>query len=84
MENIKIGIVIKFFSKPSVAAMEITDGTLNVGDRIRIHGATTDFEQSVDSMQVENSTITEAKKGDRIGIKVNDKVREHDIVYKII
>lgn len=84
MENIKIGIVIKFFSKPSVAAMEITDGTLNVGDRIRIHGATTDFEQSVDSMQVENTTITEAKKGDRIGIKVTDKVREHDIVYKII
>ncbi|MCU0847348.1 MAG: translation elongation factor-like protein [Spirochaetes bacterium] len=84
MENIKIGIVIKFFSKPSVAAMEITDGTLNVGDRIRIHGATTDFEQSVDSMQVENTTIMEAKKGDRIGIKVSDKVREHDIVYKIV
>jgi translation initiation factor IF-2 len=81
MEEQKVGIVVKYFAKPNVAAIELTDGSLKVGDTVRIHGHSTDFEQTIDSMQVEHASVTTADKGASIGIKVKDKVREHDIVY---
>ncbi len=80
MEEEKVGIVIKFFAKPSVAAIELTDGSLKVGDTIHIHGHTTDFQQQVDSMQIEHATVATADKGASIGIKVKERVHEHDIV----
>ncbi len=83
MPEEKVGKVVKFFAKPGVAAIEITDGTLSVGDKIKIKGHTTDFEDSIASMQEENTTIEKAVPGQMIGIKVKDRVREHDVVYKI-
>ena len=83
MDDELVGRVVKFFSKPSVAAMEITSGTLRVGDRIRIKGHTTDLEETVDSMQIEKESIEEAEPGFLVGIKVNDRVREGDKVFKV-
>ena len=83
MDEELVGKVVKFFSKPSVAAMEITSGTLRVGDRIRIKGHTTDLEETVDSMQIEKESIEEAEPGFLVGIKVNDRVREGDKVFKV-
>jgi translation initiation factor IF-2 len=83
MDEELVGKVVKFFSKPSVAAMEITSGTLRVGDRIRIKGHTTDLEETVDSMQIEKESIEEAEPGFLVGIKVKDRVREGDKVFKV-
>lgn len=83
MPEEKVGKIVKFFAKPSVAAIEITDGTLEVGDKIKIKGHTTDFEDTVKSMQEENQSIEKASPGQMIGIKVKERVREHDIIYKI-
>ena len=80
----KIGFVSNYFSKISVAAVEITDGTASVGDRLHFLGHTTDFESTVHSMQIEHKSVTEAKKGDGVGIKVSERVREGDKVYKIV
>ena len=83
MPEQKIGEVIKFFSKASVAAIKITEGTLLVGDRIKFKGHTTDFEDQVQSMQVDNKPVDKAEPGALIGIKVKDRVREKDLVYKV-
>ena len=84
MEEEKVGRVQKFFAKPSVAALEVTAGVLRVGDRIHIKGHTTDFEETITSMQVEREPVEEAKPGDLIGVKVKERVRENDTVYKIV
>ncbi|MGD9241639.1 MAG: hypothetical protein PVG69_16540 [Desulfobacterales bacterium] len=84
MEQEKIGFVSNYFSKISVAAVEITDGKVAVGDRLHFLGHTTDVESAVHSMQIEHASVTEAKKGDSVGIKVPEKVREGDKVYKIV
>jgi translation initiation factor IF-2 len=83
MEEEKVGKVQKFFAKPSVAAIEVTAGVLRIGDRLHFKGHTTDFEDTINSMQVEKETVDEARPGDLIGIKVKDRVRENDTVYKI-
>ena len=79
----KIGVVEHFFTHINVAAIKITDGELKVGETIHIVGATTDFTQTVDRMEIERQPVEVAKSGDAIGIKVNDRVREHDVVYKV-
>ncbi|HEC75924.1 MAG TPA: translation elongation factor-like protein [Thermoplasmatales archaeon] len=79
----EIGVIEHYFSKIGVAAIKITDGNLKIGDRIHIKGATTDFEQTVESMEINRQKIETAKPGDEIGIKVIDRVREGDKVYKI-
>jgi putative protease len=84
MKEGKIGFVSNYFSKISVAAVEITDGTVSVGDTVHFLGHTTDFETTVHSMQIEHKFVTEAKKGDGVGIKVPEKVRQGDKVYKIV
>ncbi|MDP2906616.1 MAG: EF-Tu/IF-2/RF-3 family GTPase [Nanoarchaeota archaeon] len=78
----EIGEVFTYFSQVRVAGIKVS-GTLKVGDKIKIKGATTDFEMTVDSMQVERQPVEEAKPGDSIGIKVPDKVRGGDKVYKV-
>jgi selenocysteine-specific translation elongation factor len=77
-----IGKVSDFFAHPVVAGIELT-APLNVGDKIKIKGHTTDLEMTVGSMQVKNASVTSAKAGDSIGIKVPDRVRKGDAVYKI-
>lgn len=84
MEEKLIGVVSNYFSKISVAAIEIKDGTVSVGDTLHFLGHTTDCESRVNSMQIEHKSITAAKKGDSVGIKVPEKVRENDRVYKIV
>jgi len=77
-----IGNVSDFFAKPVVAGIELT-AALKVGDKIHIKGHTTDLEVIVDSMQIDNAQVTEAKAGDSIGVKVSDRVRSGDTVYKV-
>ncbi len=83
MEEKKVGEVIKFFGKIGVAAIRLKEGSLKVGDNIHIVGHTTDVSQAIDSMQVENKNVQEAGPGADIGIKVKDRVRENDTVYRI-
>lgn len=80
----EIGRVMNYYSKIGVAAIEITNGELKVGDLIRIKGATTDFTQKVESMQIEKKPVEKAGAGSSVGIKVNDKVRVNDKVYKVL
>jgi putative protease len=77
-----IGKVTHYFSKINVAGIQLS-GTLKVGNKISIEGATTNFEESIDSMQIDNKAVIEAKSGDMIGIKVKDKTREGDNVFLI-
>ena len=78
-----IGKITHYFDKIQVGIIEIEKGKLAVGDMIHIKGTTTDFEQVVESIQIEHEQVEKAKKGDAIGLKVKDKVREGDEVYKI-
>jgi translation elongation factor EF-1alpha len=82
MPDVEIGKVTDFFAKPVVAGIELS-GTLKIGDRIHIKGSTTDMELTVESMQIERVNITEGKPGDLVGIKVLDRVRRGDTVYKV-
>jgi len=84
MPEQKVGEVMKFFSKPGVAAIKLTEGMLKVGDRIKFKGHTTDFEDRIQSLQIENQVVEKAEAGQLIGIKVKDRVREKDVVYKIL
>lgn len=83
MPEEEVGKISDYFRKIEVAAINITQGTLSVGDTIHIKGHTTDFTQTVESMQIEHEQIQTAKPGDSIGIKVNEPVRDHDTVYKV-
>ncbi|MBW2056286.1 MAG: hypothetical protein JRJ26_02190 [Deltaproteobacteria bacterium] len=82
MAEEKVGTVIKYFSKIGVAAVKL-EGTLSVDDTIHVQGHTTDFTQKVGSMQIENRNVDRAGPGADVGIKVQDRVREHDTVYKV-
>ncbi len=77
-----IGNVSDFFAHPVVAGIELT-GALKVGDTIHIKGHTSDMELTVNSMQIDNANVNEAKAGDSVGIKVSERVRRGDIVYKV-
>ena len=82
MAEVEIGKVSDFFAKPVVAGIELT-GAVKTGDTIHIQGHTTDMEFAVDSMQINNVNVSEAKPGDLIGIKVPDRVRAGDTVYLV-
>jgi selenocysteine-specific translation elongation factor len=82
MSEEEIGKVSDFFARPVVAGIELTGG-LKVGDKIHIKGHTTDLEMTVESMQIDNVQVTEAGAGDSIGVKVKDRVRGGDLVYKV-
>jgi translation initiation factor IF-2 len=79
----KIGIVEHFFSNVNVAAIKIINGQLKIGDTIHFVGTHTDFTQKIDSMQINRNPVESVKTGDDVGIKVKDRVREHDVVYKL-
>jgi len=80
-ELVEVGRITHFFSKIDVAVIELK-AALSVGDTIAIKGPTTDFEQPVDSMQIEHKNVQRAEPGQSIGLKVLQRVRETDIVYK--
>ncbi len=82
IEGKLIGKITHYFGNIGVAVIELSD-TLKLGDTIRIVGGETDFNQNVDSMEVEHQKVETAKKGDSVGLKVNQKVREGYKVYKV-
>jgi putative protease len=82
MPEVEIGKVSDFFAKPVVAGIQLT-APLKVGDTIHIKGHTTDVEIVVQSMQINNVNVNAAKAGDSIGIKVSDRVRRGDTIYKV-
>ena len=82
MPEEEVGKVSDFFSHPVVAGIELS-GTLKVGDKIHIKGHTTDMELNVDSMQIDNVNVQEAGAGDSIGIKITDRARRGDTIYKV-
>ncbi len=79
----KIGEVEHYFTDISVAAIKITGGTLRVGDTIHIVGATTDFSQPVNSMEIDRTSVEEVSTGDEVGIRTTGRVREGDTVYRV-
>ena len=83
MQKQEVGKVAHYFGKIGAAAIKLT-GVLKVGDKISIEGAHTNFEQTVDSIKLEKDSLSEAQAGQDVGIKVKDRVREHDTIYKII
>ena len=83
MAEQRIGEVVKYFAKPSVAAVKITDGEIRVGDTLKFTGHTTDLTMRIDSMEVNNQKVPEAVAGDFIGIKVADRVRPGDEVFRV-
>jgi len=82
-EMVKIGKVTHYFTKIGVAVLELSD-TLAVGDEITIRGQTTNFSQPIDSMEIDNVKVDKAGKGQSIGLKVRERVRQNDDVYKIV
>ncbi len=82
-EDTPLGKIAHYFDKIGVAVIEITEGNLKNGDQIQIKGNQTDFTQAVASMQVDHESVEEAKKGDSVGMKVDESVKEGDLVYKV-
>lgn len=84
MADVPVGVVKTFFAKPNVAAIEVTDGEFQVGDVLWFRGHTTDFKQEVQSIQEERQTIDRAVRGQLVGVQVKERVREKDLVYKVV
>lgn len=79
----EIGVIEHFFGHLSVAALKLTEGGLKVGDTIHVKGHTTDFTETIKSMQINNKDVEGAKPGDDVGIKMEGKCRDHDKVYLV-
>ena len=84
MPDEQVAVIVKFFAKPSVAALEVTNGTIKKGDILRYKGHTTDFTEEISSMEIDNQVVEEVKLGDLVGVKVKERVRENDKVYKVV
>jgi len=84
MEEKEVGKVSDYLAKIGVVAVEITGEGLSVGDTVHIKGHTTDLTQKIESMQIEHEDVKTVSRGDSVGIKVKDRVRRSDVVYKVI
>ncbi len=83
MGEVKVGRVTGYFARVGVAAIEVQAGDLRIGDTIRIRGRHADFSQVVESMELERQPIQAAMPGQVVGVKVRERVRENDLVYKV-
>jgi putative protease len=83
MAEEQVGVVTHYFGKVGVAAVQILEGELRVGDTIHVRGHTSDFTQTVESMQVEHQSVDAVRKGDAVGLRVKAQAREHDLVYRV-
>ena len=83
MAEQQVGVVTHYFGKVGVAAVQILEGELRVGDTIHVKGHTSDFTQTVESMQVEHQAVDAVKAGDAVGLRVAEHAREHDLVYRV-
>jgi len=79
----EVGRVSSFFAHPSVAVVDLT-APLKVGDTVYLKGHTTDFQQTVDSMQIDRAPVQEAQAGASVGLQVKERCRKHDVVYKLL
>ncbi len=84
MKEIEVGKVADYFAHIGVVAIEITSEDIKVGDTLHFKGHTTDFTQKINSIQIEHESVEEAGVGSNVGIKVKDRVRSHDLVFKVI
>jgi translation initiation factor IF-2 len=84
MERMKIGEVFHYFGKIGVAAIRLTDGALAVGDTIQVQGPSTNLTQVVEAMQIEHGGVARAERGQEVGVKLKDRARERDLVYKVL
>jgi putative protease len=84
MSEIEIGRVEDYFAHIDVVAIEVNAEGIKVGDTLHFKGHTTDFTQKITSMQIDHKSVEEAPVGSDVGIKVKDRVRTHDHVYKVI
>lgn len=82
--EIEVGHVSHYFSNLGVAAIEVEEGSIEVGDLVHIQGRTSDFTQRVESMEIDHRKVAAAGMGDSIGVKVCEHAREHDHVYKVV
>jgi putative protease len=83
LKEIKLGTIDDYFAKVGVMALKLKN-SVKTGDTIHIKGHTTEINQTVSSMQIEHQVVQAAKKGDSIGIKVSERVRKGDTVYKVL
>ena len=79
----RVGIVTHYYSHLSVAVGRLESGSLSLGDAIHIKGRTSDFRQTVESMQIEHQNVSAVRAGQDFGLKVAEHAREHDIIYKV-
>ncbi|UCF05673.1 MAG: translation elongation factor-like protein [bacterium] len=84
MSEVEIGHVADYFAKIGVVAIEVTAEGIKVGDTLHFVGHTTDFQQTIESMQIEHEQVQEAPVGSNVGIKVKERVRSHDKVFKLV
>jgi putative protease len=84
MAEDQVGMVVNFYPKPCVAAVKVTHGMIKTGDSLKYKGYTTDFTEVVSSIEIDNHPVEIAKEGDLVGVKVKERVREKDKVYKVI
>ncbi len=84
MERIKVGEVFHYYGKIGVAAIRLSEGGLAVGDTIQIQGPSTNLTQRVDAMQIEHAPVSRAEPGQEVGVKLTDRARERDLVYKVL
>ena len=84
MAEDQIGVVVNYYAKIGVAAVKVTGGTIKIGDLLKYKGHTTDFTEAVTTMEIENQPVEQAQAGDLVGVKVKERVREKDRIYKVI
>jgi len=80
----EVGVITHYFPKVDAAVVKLSKGGLSIGDKIVIKGHTSDFKEKVESIQLDHVPIQNAEQGMEIGLKVKSKVREHDVVYKLL
>ena len=84
MSEVKVGKVTHYFGHLQVAAVQLTDGELRVGDTIHIVGHSSNFTQPVESIQIEHQSVQSAAIGQSVGLRVGQHAREHDVVFKVL
>jgi hypothetical protein len=83
MSETELGVVTHYFGKIGVAAVSLTNGELAVGDTIHFKGHTADFTMTIESMRIEQDSVTKAGVGATVGLKVPQKAHDHDKVFKV-
>lgn len=83
MAEQEIGVVTHYFDRPHVAVVQLTEGEVAVGDTLHFHGHTTEFTETLDSMEVDHQPVELAKTGDEVAMHVVGRTRKHDKVFKV-